>query len=52
VCKNECNINIFRFLPAAEADGDDALPWVKVFSHGFQGPGGWLIDNCCVFGYF
>jgi hypothetical protein len=37
---------VIRFLPAAEIDGDDALPWVKVFSHGFQGPGGWLIDNC------
>jgi len=35
-----------RFLPGASVDGDDALPWVKVFSHGFQGPGGWLIDNC------
>ena len=35
-----------RFLPAPATDGDDALPWVKVFSHGFQGPGGWLIDNC------
>jgi gp32 DNA binding protein like len=35
-----------RFLPGAPADGDDALPWVKIFSHGFQGPGGWLIDNC------
>lgn len=35
-----------RFLPASADDGDDALPWVKVFSHGFQGPGGWLIDNC------
>jgi hypothetical protein len=35
-----------RFLPAAPADGDDGLPWVKIFSHGFQGPGGWLIDNC------
>jgi hypothetical protein len=34
-------------LPAPGADGDDALPWVKIFSHGFQGPGGqWLIDNC------
>jgi hypothetical protein len=37
---------ILRFLPAAAADGDDALPWVKIHSHGFQGPGGWLIDNC------
>jgi hypothetical protein len=37
---------VIRFLPAPAADGDDALPWVRVFSHGFQGPGGWLIDNC------
>jgi hypothetical protein len=36
----------FRFLPAPSVDGDDGLPWVKVYSHGFQGPGGWLIDNC------
>jgi hypothetical protein len=35
-----------RFLPAPSQDGDDGLPWVKIFSHGFQGPGGWLIDNC------
>jgi hypothetical protein len=36
-----------RFLPASSVDGDDALPWVKIFSHGFQGPGGqWFIDNC------
>lgn len=37
---------IIRFLPAPAADGDDSLPWVRVFSHGFQGQGGWLIDNC------
>jgi hypothetical protein len=37
---------VIRFLPAPQADGEDALPWVRVFSHGFQGPGGWLIDNC------
>jgi len=37
---------VIRFLPAPAADGDDALPWVRVFHHGFQGPGGWLIDNC------
>jgi hypothetical protein len=37
---------VLRFLPAPAVDGDDALPWVKLFSHGFQGPGGWLIDNC------
>lgn len=37
---------IIRFLPAPAVDGDDALPWVRVFGHGFQGPGGWLIDDC------
>jgi hypothetical protein len=37
---------VIRFLPASPKDGDDALPWVKIWSHGFQGPGGWLIDNC------
>jgi hypothetical protein len=37
---------IIRFLPASAVDGDNALPWVRVFSHGFQGPGGWLIENC------
>jgi len=39
-------IAVIRFLPAPAADGGDALPWVRVFSHGFQGPGGWFIDNC------
>ena len=24
---------VIRFLPAPAADGDDALPWVRVFSH-------------------
>lgn len=33
---------IIRFLPAPA--GED-LPWVKIFSHGFQGPGGWYIEN-------
>ena len=36
---------IIRFLPAPAVDGDDALPWVRVFNHGFQGPGGWYIEN-------
>ena len=31
---------IIRFLPTTAEDGDDALPWARVFSHGFQGPGG------------
>ena len=35
-----------RFLPAPGQDGDDSLPWVKIFSHGFQGPTGkWYIEN-------
>ena len=33
---------VIRFLPASE--GED-LPWVRVFTHGFQGPGGWYIEN-------
>jgi hypothetical protein len=37
---------VIRFLPAPSCDGDESLPWVRIFSHGFQGPGGWLIDNC------
>jgi hypothetical protein len=39
-------IAILRFLPAPPQDGEDGLPWVRTFSHGFQGPGGWLIDLC------
>jgi len=35
-----------RFLPTPPADGDDGLPWVRLFRHAFQGPGGWLIDEC------
>ena len=35
-----------RFLPAPAVDGDDGLPWAKMFQHGFQGPGGWFIENC------
>lgn len=33
---------IIRFLP--EPDGED-MPFIRVFSHGFQGPGGWFIEN-------
>lgn len=33
---------VIRFLPAP--NGED-LPWVKTFSHAFQGPGGWYIEN-------
>ena len=34
---------MIRFLPAPEGE---SLPWAKLYSHAFQGPGGWLIDNC------
>jgi len=33
---------VIRFLPAP--NGED-LPFVKLYSHGFQGPGGWYIEN-------
>ena len=33
---------VIRFLPPPE--GED-VPWAKVYSHAFQGPGGWYIEN-------
>src|SRR5665213_4259944 len=37
---------IIRFLPAPAVDGDDALPWVRVFRHAFKGPTGkWYFEN-------
>jgi hypothetical protein len=33
---------VIRFLP--EPKGED-LPWVRLFDHGFQGKGGWYIEN-------
>lgn len=33
---------VIRFLPAP--DGED-LPFVKLYSHAFQGPNGWYIEN-------
>jgi len=33
---------VIRFLPAP--DGED-LPWAKLYTHAFQGPGGWYIEN-------
>ena len=33
---------IIRFLPPV--DGEE-VPWVKVYNHAFQGPGGWYIEN-------
>jgi len=36
---------VIRFLDTPAVDGEDGLPWVQVWSHGFQGPGGWYIEN-------
>ena len=33
---------MIRFLPAPESED---IPWAKVYSHAFQGPGGWYIEN-------
>ena len=31
-----------RFLPAPK---NEDLPWAKLYSHAFKGPGGWYIEN-------
>lgn len=36
---------VVRFLDTPAVDGEDGLPWVQIWSHGFQGPGGWYIEN-------
>ena len=33
---------VFRFLPAVK---NEDLPWSRLWSHAFQGPGGWFIEN-------
>ena len=33
---------IIRFLP--ESEGSE-LPWARLYTHAFQGPGGWYIEN-------
>jgi len=33
---------VIRFLP--QPTGED-LPWVRIWSHAFRGPGGWYIEN-------
>jgi len=33
---------VIRFLPAPEGE---EIPWVRMFSHSFQGSGGWYIEN-------
>lgn len=37
---------IIRFLEKPMQDGEDGLPYVRKFTHGFQGPGGWFIEEC------
>ena len=34
---------VIRFLAAP---GDEELPFARLYTHGFQGKGGWMIDNC------
>jgi hypothetical protein len=36
---------IIRFLPVPPQDGEEALPFVKYYDHGFQGVGGWYIEK-------
>jgi hypothetical protein len=36
---------VIRFLDSPSVDGEDGLPFVQVWSHAFQGPGGWYIEN-------
>lgn len=33
---------VLRFLPAS---GGEDMPFVRIYDHGFQGPGGWYIEN-------
>ena len=33
---------VIRFLPASKTE---EMPWARVWSHAFQGPGGWYIEN-------
>lgn len=38
---------VIRFLPGPAVDGEDALPWVRYFDHGFQNKitGKWYIER-------
>ena len=33
---------VIRFLPPPNGE---EMAWAKIFNHGFQGPGGWYIEN-------
>lgn len=42
--KSDNGFAVIRFLPAV---ANEDIPWVRIFSHGFQGPTGkWYIENC------
>ena len=36
---------IIRFLDRPVVDGDEATAFVQLYTHNFQGPGGWYIEN-------
>lgn len=36
---------VIRFLPAPSVDGDQGVPFVRYWDHGFKGPGGYYIEK-------
>ena len=36
---------VIRFLPCPPTAKDEDVPWVRIWTHGFKGPGGWYIEN-------
>ena len=42
VDKSGVGAAVIRFLPESEGD---TLPWVLLYEHAFQGPGGWYIER-------
>ena len=34
---------VIRFLPPSAIDGDDALPWVRIWDHGFKSDNGKIL---------
>ena len=39
---------VFRFLDSPAVDGEEGMPYVRLWHHGFQGPGGWYIENSLI----
>lgn len=37
---------VIRFLPPSAKDGDSAVPFIRLWNHGFQQNGRWFIENC------